>query len=267
MSSDNSDLDVSTSNQASTSTMDLRFPCPLCTFVSSSQSGLTRHTSSHARNPSLASVTQPSDDPKTCPECGMIFGSQIGLSLHRKSAHASEYNASCLNKLPKHRYNWSQLDDDRLLSMADKLWYPGLLKDVLCSLLVPSFPGRTMEAIKRRLLHIKWQPPKKQTIFPRLISQTSTPSHTHITPLIQPSSPAPVIPTDIPPSVTTPHQSPERIPSEPDHSRSTPNWPAAQLINIPSHSLTSSLTDHTPQPVYALRGDASLLKTSIDSFI
>lgn len=91
--------------------------------------------------------------------CGRQFKSQRGLSTRRRHKHPADVNAERVAVLPTKRLHWSSEDDEALRCHADHCWMVGMLKKDLYELLLPHFPGRSAEAIKKCLQTIKWVVP------------------------------------------------------------------------------------------------------------
>ncbi|KAG8139546.1 hypothetical protein E2320_002312 [Naja naja] len=105
--------------------------------------------------------------------CGHQFSIKRGLSTHRRHCQPVEVNIECIAALPTKCLKWSQEDDEALCRHSHHLWETGMLKKELYTLLLLHFPGRSQEAIKKRLQTIKWVPssdpaPVHQRWAPRL---------------------------------------------------------------------------------------------------
>ncbi|KAG8130325.1 hypothetical protein E2320_017105 [Naja naja] len=69
--------------------------------------------------------------------------------MHRRHCQPVEINIERVAALPTKRLMWSREDDKALRRHSDHLWKTGMLKKELYTLLLPHFPGRLQEAVKR----------------------------------------------------------------------------------------------------------------------
>ena len=90
-------------------------------------------------------------------ECGRRFGSQRGLSQHRRKYQAVLYNSERRVLLvPKRGIRWSSQGDERLGVLATDLSAECATKRDLYNKLLVHFPGRTEDALKKRLQKVDW---------------------------------------------------------------------------------------------------------------
>ncbi|KAL7975812.1 hypothetical protein Chor_008348 [Crotalus horridus] len=80
--------------------------------------------------------------------------------MHRFHCHPAEVNAERLATLPTKKLVWTQEEMDGLLRHANGAWKEGMSKTQIFTSLMPHFPGRSAEAIKKRLQSLKWAPPR-----------------------------------------------------------------------------------------------------------
>lgn len=80
--------------------------------------------------------------------------------MHRFHRHQAEINAERLASLPTKRRVWTQEEEGALLRHASQAWKKGMTKTQIFASLLPSFPDRSLEAIKKRLQSLKWVPPR-----------------------------------------------------------------------------------------------------------
>lgn len=79
--------------------------------------------------------------------------------MHRFHRHPAEINAERLASVPSKKLQWTQEEETGLLRHATQAWKKGMAKTQIFAALMPHFPGRTVEAIKKRLQSLKWVPP------------------------------------------------------------------------------------------------------------
>ncbi|CAH8531798.1 unnamed protein product [Schistosoma haematobium] len=97
-----------------------------------------------------------------CPWCPYRATLAIGIGQHKRLKHVLEYNESKRAKtVGKRNCRWSKEEDEILNMKANEAFINsnGTAKSVLYDKVSESFPGRSREAIKRRLLGLKWTPP------------------------------------------------------------------------------------------------------------
>lgn len=80
--------------------------------------------------------------------------------MHRSHRHQAEVNAERLASLPTRKLVWTQEEEAGLLRHATQAWKKGMAKTQIFATLLPHFPGRSVEAIKKRLQSLKWVPPR-----------------------------------------------------------------------------------------------------------
>ena len=183
-----SDMPSTTSSPTSSAL----FPCSLCPKSFTTKRGLTRHLTSHERNPFLQFShlvdAVSSEANLRCSLCHLVFTTKIGLSQHQRRTHPTEYNQKKLQRLPTSNYFWSHLDDAALIHLANELAPTHRMQKDLYSTIASHSPNRSCEAIKRRLKSLRWSRPP--SAFPTPAAHTPTHSNSdsgRVTP--QPSSP------------------------------------------------------------------------------
>ncbi|MGL5294697.1 MAG: RNA-directed DNA polymerase [Aeromonas sp.] len=72
--------------------------------------------------------------------------------------HPKEVNDERITLKAGRRKIWTERDEDLLSTTANQIWREGMRKATLYQHLQDLFPHRSTEAIKRRLLFLKWQP-------------------------------------------------------------------------------------------------------------
>lgn len=92
-------------------------------------------------------------------QCGRSFGTRIGLGQHRRHAHPAEVNLARAQQVGSRRGPWSVRDDEALVRLANTHYVSGMLRKDLCLILATFFEGRSVEAIRKRLQHVRWSPP------------------------------------------------------------------------------------------------------------
>ncbi len=117
------------------------------------------------------SVSGPKRSDNICEDCGLTFPSSRSLGMHRYHRHPVEVNQERITVLQGRRKGWSNGEDDDLRAKADSIWRIGMKKKDLLTHLHVTFPHRTLEALKKRLQHLKWT----CTLTPRERQQHSPP--------------------------------------------------------------------------------------------
>ncbi|KAK4467250.1 hypothetical protein MN116_000333, partial [Schistosoma mekongi] len=105
-----------------------------------------------------------------CNICSYMSSTKAGLGQHCRWKHPTEWNnTKCERILKRTKNRWDNEDDVRLRELADSVWDAGhsLAKDVFYNRVHEAFGGRTREAIKRRLLGLKWTPKERTSQPPR----------------------------------------------------------------------------------------------------
>ncbi|KAA0702529.1 R2DM Retrovirus-related Pol polyprotein from type II retrotransposable element [Triplophysa tibetana] len=101
-----------------------------------------------------------------CPGCEMILPSERSLGMHRHHRHPHEVNEERIVARAKKRQLWSAREDSNLAEAANRTWQVGMTKGALYKHLHSILPNRSDEAIKRRLLLMKWDRSSQQTRTP-----------------------------------------------------------------------------------------------------
>ncbi|VDP01623.1 unnamed protein product [Schistosoma curassoni] len=97
-----------------------------------------------------------------CPWCPYRATSAIGLGQHKRLKHVVECNKSKRARtVGKRNCRWSKEEDEILIMKANEAFVGsrGKGKSAVYDKVSGSFPGRSREAVKRRLLGLKWTPP------------------------------------------------------------------------------------------------------------
>ncbi|KAF7249907.1 hypothetical protein EG68_09258 [Paragonimus skrjabini miyazakii] len=109
---------ASTGDNSSPQETATHFSCPICSLGLSFSSGLKRQLVGHKRNSTAHLVHLINATGFKGRNYAAQCNSQIGLSQHRRRAHPAEYNDEKLASRLQSQYNWSKLEDAKLVSTA-----------------------------------------------------------------------------------------------------------------------------------------------------